>query len=173
MNRGILVVIFGVLIASCASRPPVVQRAGLPPGAELAIISFRDCTINGQEDCDGSGNTAAGIFAEVFSSTSRYLAVPLSRPVGPKEPLTDDEAVKYAKSKGFPYVMNGEVDEYYRVSPFTFRTERAGVSLRILRVSDGSVIAFFSQRTHSQSNLTTPDKLIKKMAQHVRDSLRE
>ncbi len=159
-----------LLFAACASTPPVVKRGELPRGAEIAIIMFRDCIIAGQEDCDGSGNTAGSIFARVMS-VGQLRAVPLSRPAGAREPLTDDAAVEFAKSKGFQYVLNGEVDEYYRVSPGTFRTERAGVSIRILRVSDGSVIAFFSQSKHSQTNLTTPARMIEKMAEHVRDSL--
>jgi hypothetical protein len=160
-----------VLLGACMSMPPVVKRAELPRGADIAVVSFRDCTIAGQEDCDGSGNTAGSIFARVLATGPGFRAVPLSRPVGPKETLTDDAAVEFAKSKGFQYVMNGEVEDYYRVAPFTFRTERAGVSVRVLRVSDGTVMAFFSQRTHSQSNLTTPERLIEKMAEHVRASL--
>lgn len=157
-----------LLFAACAT-PPVVKRGELPSGAEVAVVMFRDCIIAGQEDCDGSGNTAGSIFARVMS-VGRLRAVPLSRPVGAKEPLTDEAAVEFAKSKGFQYVLNGEVDEYYRVAPFTFRAERAGVSIRILRVSDGNVVAFFSQRKNSQTNLTTPERMIEKMAEHVRDS---
>jgi hypothetical protein len=91
--------------------------------------------------------------------------------VGPNEGLTDDAAVDFAWKKGFQFVLNGEVDEYYSVAPMTFRVDRAGVSLRILRVSDGSVAAFFSQRKEAGSNFATPDGLIEDMAVHVRDSL--
>lgn len=160
-----------LLLAGCAALPPVVKRGELPPNAEIAVLMFRDCTIAGQVDCDGSGNSAGSVFARVMATGSRVRAVPVSRPVGAKEPLSDDAAVTFAKSKGYQYVMNGEVDEYYRVAPFTFRTERAGVSVRVLNVADGSVIAFFSDRRHSQTNLTTPDAMIEEMAKHVRDSL--
>ena len=169
--RYVGVVVLCLIGSGCASTPPVVKRAELPRGSELAIIVFRDCTITGQEDCDGSGNLAASIFARVFATSGRFSAVPISRPVGPKQALTDDAAVELAKAKGFQYVMNGEVDEYYSVAPFTFRADRAGVSLRILKVSDGSVIAFFSQRKEAGSNLSTPDHLIEKMAEHVVQSL--
>ena len=150
--------------------PPVVKRGDVPAGSDIGVIMFRDCEISGQEDCDGSGNTAGSIFARVLA-TGRFHAAPSSRPVGRKDPLSDDAAVEYARSKGFKYVLNGEVDEYYRVAPFTYRTERAGISIRLLRVSDGKVMAFFSQRTHSATNLTTPDKMIEAMAEHFRDSL--
>jgi len=168
MGRLATAATLGLLFAACAT-PPVVKRGEVPRGIEIAIVMFRDCVIAGREDYDGSGNSAGSIFARVMSA-GRLRAVPLSRPVGAKEPLTDDAAVEFAKSKGFQYVLNGEVDEYYRVAPFTFRAERAGVSIRILRVSDGSVVAFFSQRKDA-GNLTTPDRMIEKMAEHVRDSL--
>ena len=172
MRSPVLLMILLLLVPlAIASTPPVVKRAELPPQAEIAVVMFRDCTITGQEDCDGSGNTAGSIFARVLATESKVRAVPLSRPVGPKETLSDDAAVEYAKSKGYQYVLNGEVDDYYRVAPMTFRTERAGVSIRILRASDGSVMDFFSERKNSKSNFTTPDRLIEKMADHVRDSL--
>ena len=37
--------------------------------------------------------------------------------------------------------------------------------------SDGAVLAFFSHRTHSQTNLTTPDALLQSMASHFRDAV--
>jgi hypothetical protein len=95
--------------------------------------------------------------------------VPLSRSVAATAQLDDSAA--YAKSKGYQYVVNGDVEDYYRVAPMTFRTERAGVSVRLLRTSDGEVLAFFSHRTHSQTNLTTPDVMLASMAEHVRDSV--
>lgn len=152
---------------------PVVKRLDVPQGAEIAVIPFRDCIIAGQEDCLGSGNIAGSIFARVFSTSNKYKALPLSRPVGPNQMLTDDAAVSFARSKGFQFVLNGEVDEYYSVAPFTFRVDRAGVSLRILRVADGSVAAFFTQRKEAASNFATPDGLIEDMANHVCDSLIE
>jgi hypothetical protein len=168
-SHGLL--ILPLLLVSCASTPPVVKRGQVPIGAELAVIPFRDCLISGQEDCDGSGNTAGNIFAQVFSASVKFRAVPLSRPVGPKETLTDDAAVALAKARGYKYVINGEVDDYYDVAPMTFRADRAGISVRILRVEDGSVMAFFSQRKTASSNLGTPGGVIKTMAEHVRDSL--
>ena len=171
-HRNLIISLLAFLIfTGCASTPPVVKRLDVPQGTEIAIIPFRDCTIAGQEDCHGSGNIAGSIFARVFSTSNKFRAVPLSRPVGPNEGLTDDAAVDFARKKGFQFVLNGEVDEYYSVAPMTFRVDRAGISLRILRVSDGSVAAFFSQRKEAGSNFATPDGLIEDMAVHVRDSL--
>ncbi|MGO4503606.1 MULTISPECIES: hypothetical protein [unclassified Dyella] len=159
------------LLAACVSMPPVTIRERVPTGSDIAVVMFRDCAITGQEDCDGSGLSAGAIFARVLAQQPGMKAMPLSRPIGPKVQLDDEQAVAYAKAKGFQYVVNGEVVDYYRVAPFTFRTERAGVSVRVLRTSDGQMMAFFSDRTNSGSNLTTPDALIEDMAQHVAASL--
>ena len=159
------------LFTGCASTPPVSVREQLPKGSEIAVVMFRDCTIAGQEDCNESGLTAGSIFARVLSEKPGLRAVPLSRPVAPTTPLDDSAAVAYAKSKGYAYVLNGEVEDYYRVAPMTFRTERAGAAVRLLRTSDGQVLAFFSHRTHSKTNLTTPDALLQVMAVHFRDSI--
>src|SRR5512141_1855294 len=61
-----LLVFLALVVVSCASTPPVVRRGQVPIGSELAVIPFRDCLIAKQEDCDGSGNTAGNIFAQVF-----------------------------------------------------------------------------------------------------------
>ena len=163
---------FIVLIATgCVATPPVTVREVLPKNSEISVVMFRDCNISGQEDCDGSGLTAASIFARVLSEKPGLRAVPLSRPVAAREGLDDSAAVAYAKAKGFKYVLNGDVEDYYRVAPMTFRTERAGVSVRLLNTENGDLMAFFSHRTHSQSNLTTPDALIQQLARHVRDAI--
>lgn len=170
--RGFCVISMTLLLCSgCASTPAVVVRSNVPYGSEIAVIGFRDCVIAEQEDCGGSGNVAGSIFARVFSSTPAFKAVPLSRPIGPKDSLSDESAVELAKSKGFKFVLNGEVDEYYSVAPMTFRTDRAGVSIRLLRSDDGAVVAFFSQRKEAASNLSTPDAIIQGMAERVRDKL--
>jgi len=158
-------------IAGCVSTPPVIVRSQVPRESEIGVVMFRDCTIPGQEDCGGSGLTAGSIFARVLSEKPGLHAVPLSRPAAASAPLDDSTAVTFAKEKGYKYVLNGEVEDYYRVAPMTFRTERAGVSVRLLNTTNGDVVAFFSQRTHSQTNLTTPDALLERMAAHVRDSI--
>jgi hypothetical protein len=159
------VIALAVLLMGCAGAP-VTVRDKLPSASDVAVVMFRDCTIQGQEDCDGSGLTAGSIFARVIATTPGRKAVPLDRPVGPKAPLSDAEAVTYAKEKGYAYVVNGEVQDYYRVAPFTFRSERAGVSVRVLRVSDAAVASFFSDRDIA-NNLSTPDAIIEDMAKKV------
>lgn len=166
MNKRIVMV--GVLVslmAGCAGAP-VTVRNKMPAGSDVAVVMFRDCTIQGQEDCDGSGLSAGSVFARVMASTAGKKAVPLDRPVGPKDALSDSDAAAYAKGKGYAYVVNGEVQDYYRVAPFTFRSERAGVAVRVLKTSDGSVVSFFNDRG-TANNLSSPDSIIEGMATKV------
>lgn len=156
-------------LTACVSIPVTVQSK-LPSGSQVAVIMFRDCTIQGQTDCDDSGITAGTIFAHVLSDESDITAIPLSRPVGAKALLTDQAAVTYAKTQGAKYVLNGDVEDYYRVAPLTFRSERAGVSVRLLRVSDGAVLAFFSDRGQA-NNLSSPDAILTKMAEKFRTAI--
>ena len=160
------------LLTACVTTPSVTVRNQLPKDSEVAVVMFRDCVIPGQEeDCNGSGLSAGSIFARILSEKPGLRAVPLSRPVGATAEFDDTAAIEYAKSKGYKYVMIGDVEDYYRVAPMTFRTERAGVSVHLLRISDGELMAFFSHRTHSQTNFTTPDAMLASLAEHVRDSI--
>lgn len=126
----------------------------MPAGSDAAMVMFRDCTIQVQEDCDSSGLSAGSVFARVMGSTGRKKTVPLDRPVGPKDPLSDGETAACAKGNGYAYVVDGEVQDYYLVTPFTFRTEWAAVSVRVLRTSNGSVVTFFNDRGKATNLIT-------------------
>ena len=160
-----------LLFAGCASVHPTV-REKVPHGSDIAVVMFRDCTIPGQEDCGGSGLSAGSVFARVLSEDSVVRAVPLSRPVPAAGSLDDSAAAAYGREKGFRYVVNGEVEDYYRVAPMTFREERAGVSVRLLDTSNGQVMAFFSDRG-TAPNLSTPDAILGKFAKRFRQSIAE
>jgi hypothetical protein len=159
-----------VLLVGCASAPTIVKNGNIPREVKIAVIPFRDCTVQGQEDCGGSGNAAGAIYARVLASRAGYHVSPVSRPVGAGEAFTDDAAIAYAKARGFDYVVNGEVNDFYRVAPFTFRKERVSLSLRILKVADGAVVAFQTEKKEA-GNLTTPERMIEKVAEKLRDVL--
>ena len=93
-------------------------------------VAARDYTIPGQEDCGGSGLSAGSVFARVFSEGFIVRAMPLSRPVPAAESLDDNAAAAYGRAKGFSYVVNGEVEDYYRVAPMT--SPRTGWSVGAL-----------------------------------------
>lgn len=155
-------------IALACTRPAtVVVSSHLSQGAQVGVIMLRDSSIGGDEDCKDSGKTVGDIFVQVFGTGDRLKATSLARPVSSTVELSDAAAVAYGKTMGVPYVLNGEVIELYHVAPMTFRPERAGISIRILRVEDSALIASYSDRQVSGTNFTTPEKMVKKMAEHV------
>jgi len=165
-----LIAYVSTVVMSCASSPTVVKSESVPSGAHVAVIPFRDCTIPGQDDCGGSGNIAGTIYARVLASHPGIQVLPVSRPVGATDALTDDAAVKFASSKGFDYVVNGEVNDFYRVAPFTFRQERVGLAVRVLHVPDGKVIAFQTEAA-TAGNLTTPERMLERLAAKLGEKL--
>ncbi len=160
-----------VLVTGCASTQ-IVKTAEVPAGSEIVIIPFRDCLINGQEeDCNGSGLTAAEAFREAFSEGGKFTSRVSARPVGPKETLSDQAAAEFARKNKYAYVINGEVDDFYSVAAMTFRADRAAVTTRLIRASDGLVITTFSKRGSAGSNFATPKGMIKDLAAELRNGL--
>jgi hypothetical protein len=169
----LLACLSAVFTAACGSDPskPEEHHPKLPPGSRVGVIAFQDCIITGQEDCEGSGLLAGSVFA-VEMNDQQLITVPLSRPVGPKEQLSDEAAVAYGKSKGLDYILNGEVTDFYRVAPMTFRDERAGVAVRLLRVSDGKELYFHAERD-SKNNFSSPEKILRNIASDVKDDIED
>ncbi len=152
-----------LLAVSCASVPTVVKYEAIPHGSRVAVIPFRDCTTPGQDDCGGSGNIAGTIYAQVLASRPDFRFEPVSRPIPAAEALSDDAAIKYVAGKGFDFVMNGEVNDFYRVAPMTFRSERVGLSVRVLRVRDGKIVTFQTEAAQA-GNFTTPERMLERLA---------
>jgi hypothetical protein len=160
------------LVSACASSAPVKKNAEIPKGSEIVVISLRDCVISGQdEDCNGSGRKGGEAFQEVFSQGGKFTSKLVDRPVGAKEAFSDQAAAEFARAKGYNYVLSGEVDDFYSVAAMTFRPDRAAVSIRIIRASDGLVITSYSQPGRAASNFSTPKGMIKGLAKIVRDGL--
>lgn len=172
MKKGIGLVLLAALLTGCAADPQFVKQLEVPQHETIGVIPFRDCMIEDQEDCRGSGATAGNVFAQEFSGDG-YRSVLLSRPVGPRDGLSDQAAVELARGQGLAFVMNGEVTEFYSVAPMTFRADRAGVSLRILRVEDGKIALSWSHARLSSTNFSTPEGLLEDMAEDVREELEE
>jgi hypothetical protein len=157
------------VFAACATTSNITLRDKIQPGSKIVVVAFRDCVISDQDDCSGSGVRAGTIFASVLSMGG-FSATPVARPVGAKEQLTDDAAVAYAKSKGAPYVLNGNVEDFYRVAQMTVLGQRAAAGMRLLRVSDGSTVAFSTYWDQANS-LSSPDAIIEAMAEKLTASL--
>lgn len=156
------------VFAGCATSN-ITVREKIEPGSAILVVAFQDCVIATQDDCSGSGVRAGSIFASVLSKGG-FNATPAARPVGAKNQLTDDAAVAYAKSKGAPYVLTGNVEDFYRVAQLTIQGERAAAGLRLLRVSDGIMVAF-STYWDQANDLSSPDAIIGAMAKKLTASL--
>lgn len=160
-----------ILAASCASAP-LVKNAEVPPGSEIVIIPFRDCLITGQdEDCNGSGLKAAEAFRDAFSEGDKFTSRLATRPVDAKTALSDEAAAEFARRNNYAYVINGEVDDFYSVAAMTFRSDRAAISSRLIRASDGLVVTTFNKQGTAASNFDTPKGMIKDLAVELRNGL--
>lgn len=160
-----------MLLAGCATDPSIEVKHRVPHGSTVAVVMFQDCGIANQADCAGSGATASSIFVRVISQKPGLHAVPLPRPVGANAQLTDNAAVAYAQAKGYRYVINGEVQDYYRSGLVGLHSDRAGISVRVLSVKDGQAIASYAYQEKSTTHLATPDDMLEDMAKQVAASI--
>ena len=170
VRQAVLLVFVVALVTGCASTP-VTKNADIPAGTEIVVVPFRDCMISGQdEDCNGSGVKTGEAFKEAFS-TGKFKARLVDRPVGAKETWSDKDVAAWARSNGYEYVLTGEVDDFYSVAAMTFRADRAAASARIIRASDGMVVAAYSKPGTAGSNFATPQGMMKGIATEMRNGL--
>jgi hypothetical protein len=165
------VVVLGAIASflfGCASgmRPTVSVFQPVPKDARIGLLSLRDCTLPSDHDCQGAGDIAAAVIGATLSKGG-YEVIPLARPASPDQALSDDVAIEVAKTEGFEYVINGEVNDFYRIAPRTFRVDRASLAFRLLKASDGSVVASASALVEATSNLGTPEGHIRKLAKRL------
>jgi TolB-like protein len=161
-----------ILLAGCASDPSsisVIHRVAR--GGTVAVVPFSDCQIANQADCDGSGANAGSIFVRMLSQRPNLHAVSLPRPVGPKAAFSDDAAVAYAKAKNYRYVVNGEVQDYFRAGHMALHSSRAAISLRVLSTKDGKVLVTYTYQESSKNPLTSADDLVEDMAKQLGASI--
>jgi TolB-like protein len=164
-----LALAMAALLAGCATTedPSISVIHRVPHGSTVAIVMFGDCQVVNQADCDGSGLRAGSIFVRVLSQNPNLHAISLPRPVGPAARYTDDVAVAYAKAKGYRYVMNGEVQDYYHAGHVALHPDRAAISVRVLNTSNGQALETYTYQESSKTHLTTPDDMLEDMAKQV------
>ncbi|HTV84809.1 MAG TPA: hypothetical protein VME63_05360 [Dyella sp.] len=160
-----------VLLAGCASNPDIEVKHRVPRNSTVAVVMFQDCTIAHQTDCDGSGAHAGALFARVLADKPGLHTVALPRPVGPKVQLSDDAAVAYAKAKGYRYVINGQVQDYYRAAMVALHPSRVGVTLRVLSVKDASALASYTYQEKSTAHISTADDMLEDMAKQLSNGI--
>lgn len=164
--------ITGLLLAGCASDPSAITvKHRIPSGSTIAVVMLSDCQIANQTDCDGSGVKAGSTFVRVLGQRPGLHTVSLPRPVAPGATLTDDAAVAYGKAKGYRYVINGEVQDYYRTGHLAIHADRAAVSLRVLSTSNGQALATYTYQENSKTHFTSPDDMLEDMAKQLGTSI--
>lgn len=170
----LLACLSALLAVGCGSDPskPEVHNPKVPAGSTIAVVVFRDCTIADQEDCADSGDKSTSAFLDQLGSSTVFHVVKLARPVAAKAELSDDAAVAYAKSKGYAYVMNGEVTDFYRVAPMTFRKERGAIAVRVLSTADGKMLYVHTDED-TANNTSSPEAIMKDMAEDVQNDLED
>lgn len=161
-----------MLLVGCATDDPdITVKHRVPHGSTVAVVMFQDCGIPDQADCAGSGATATSIFIRILSQKPGLHAVSLPRPVAANAPLTDDAAVAYANKKGYRYVINGEVQDYYRTGHLALNSDRAAMSMRVLSVKDGQALVTYTYQEDSKTHFTTPDDMLEDMAKQLATSI--
>jgi TolB-like protein len=168
-SRALLVTL--MLLAGCASDPDISVKHRVPHGSAVAIVMFKDCDVANQPDCDGSGLNAGTIFARVLTQRTGLHIISLPRPVGPKVALSDAAAITYAQSKKYKYVINGEVVDYLRTSHVALHSDRAGISVRVLRTSDGQALTSYTYSEDSKTHFNSPDDMLEDMAKQLATSM--
>jgi TolB-like protein len=170
-TRALLVTM--MLLAGCASDPSITVSHRVPHGSTIAVVVFSDCQVANQPDCDGSGANADSIFVRVLSQKEGVHIVSLPRPVGPKAPLSDDAAMAYGRSKGYRYVITGEVQDYLRTGHLAIHSDRAAMSVRVLNASSGQTMASYTYQEDSRTHFSSPDEMLEDMAKQLATSVIE
>lgn len=156
-----------MLMAGCSTDPSLTVVHRVPHGGTVAVVMFSDCQIANQADCDGSGAKAGAIFVRILALRPGLHTVSLPRPVGPTTALSDDAAVAYAKSKGYRYAINGEVQDYYGAGHVSLHSNRAAIAVRVLNTSNGQAVLTYTYQENSKTHFATPDDMMEDMAKQV------
>lgn len=160
-----------LLLAGCASDPSIEVTHRVPRGSTVAVVMFEDCAIANQADCDGSGAHAGAIFVRVLADKPGLKTASLPRPVGATVPLSDDAAVAYAKAKGYRYVVNAQVQDYYRAAVVAVHPSRVSIAVRVLSTKDGNALATYTYQEKSTAHISSADDMLEDMAKQLSNAV--
>lgn len=165
--KKVLLLLVIAMLSGCASSG-VQMNTTIPQTAKIGILQFSDCAIPQHEDCIASGKKASAEYAKVFETTVLVRPVDMSE----TDNISTKAAAALAKTYGFDYVITGQVTDRYDVAPFTFRVDRAGVNLQVLKTSDASQSAVqVIPSQNAGSNLATPESLFNDFAKMLKDEV--
>lgn len=165
----LLISLAALSLVACSEVPVQAHAPVIPDGSHVGVFMLRDCTVPKQPDCAGSGAIAGKILLQTLGGRV-FKIVPLERGIAPDRDLSDRLALAIGRQQGLDYVLNGEMQDFHRVAPMTFRPERAALTVRLLRVSDGQVVYSHTDQG-SKNNFSSPEKIVANIAGDVRDQL--
>jgi len=76
-------------------------------------------------------------------------------------------AMSIGRDRGSGYVLIGNCIEFYRVAPMTYRVDRGGIEVQIVRVSDGQRVFQASEIRNTGTNFSSPKDAIASIAANI------
>lgn len=162
--------LLGTLIASCAVGCGSIGTRlhgweGLTDSDRITVLPLRDHVSDDPEDSINTGRIAQDAIVTAFMKHLR----------GEVDSFIPDEydssmgfdavrAVSIGRDRGSGYVLIGNCIEFYRVAPMTYRVDRGGIEVQIVRVSDGQRVFQASEIRNTGTNFSTPKDAIASIA---------
>ena len=153
------------------SSTDIISGFRFPRSARVLVAPFRDNESDDPRDSVDTGIIAQQRLLEGLEELDS-IRVKKATPqrYDPSKGLSLDEAVALAHQYEADFVVFGDVIEFYRVAPLTFRADRAGVTIRVASVS-GQLVFQRSWNKHSGTNFSTPDAVIENIGERFRDEV--
>lgn len=134
--------------------------------------------LNGS-DCRGSGAVAARVYEDALGANGKLRVTAVPRPVPATQPLSDQAAIELGREQHVDFVVNAEVVDFYR--PVTAVMEqvvpgevpvpnRVRLTVRLLRVSDGAVVATQKEEVEG-GRFEKPAEVVRRLAARLRDAV--
>lgn len=151
------------------SAASVIEK--IPSGEKIALIAFKDCAMEDNNDCAGSGERITNALERELISDGTYTVHKI---------LINNEVLKNRdielfckKASGFKYILTGEVNNYREVGPMQFRTDELDITFRIYKTSSYQQIAYFSMEKGSGSGFGEATKVLDKMVKKLIKNIKE
>ena len=139
---------------------------GVKRTESLVVLPFRDNVSEDSNDSDGTGKKCQTIMVEALSDRRDDTVkshVPANHDF--KTVLSQMQANTLGKTLKVDYVVYGDCIEFYDVAPMTFRADRAGMQVFVLRVVDGVIVYTARYNEKSDSNFDSPEDVIQELSE--------
>lgn len=156
--------------------PAVVVRPDpsfrFPSGSIVLVLPFRDNPSGDRRDREGTGRAVqVALFDGLESVDELDVRMREGQLADPSREIGDAEATRLVRESGADFAVVGACTDFYRVAPFTFRRDRAAVSLRIVSAA-GVVVFQESWKASPRDNLAEPEAALRLIAKELRKRVR-